>query len=225
MSDKVLFTRKYCNRATGGGYVFKREMVGDSVFGSDDSFEMVRAYTLAGLYIGEPKWARKLVFELGLTQLQSRRPEGNVCQIGFSEAKQEWYGWSHRAIYHFGIGDTVEPGHCGYTAATPEELFRDLTTEDSDGWAWMKPEQLELLESGVRVTSRAIMVHAVAHDAENLQMLVEATSDGDVGEPMVAIEPDEEHRVWDMPCGRGTWTAETLEDAKQMAMDFAEGVS
>lgn len=25
--------------------------------------------------------------------------------------------------------------------------------------------------------------------------------------------------------GRGEWTAETLEDAKQMAIDFAEGVS
>lgn len=25
--------------------------------------------------------------------------------IGFSEKEQKWYGWSHRAIYGFGIGD------------------------------------------------------------------------------------------------------------------------
>lgn len=27
------------------------------------------------------------------------------CGLGFSEKEQKWYGWSHRAIYGFGIGD------------------------------------------------------------------------------------------------------------------------
>ena len=29
----------------------------------------------------------------------------NGAAIGFSEKEQKWYGWSHRAIYGFGIGD------------------------------------------------------------------------------------------------------------------------
>ena len=29
----------------------------------------------------------------------------NGSAIGFSEKEQKWYGWSHRAIYGFGIGD------------------------------------------------------------------------------------------------------------------------
>ena len=28
--------------------------------------------------------------------------------IGFSEKEQKWYGWSHRAIYGFGIGDVID---------------------------------------------------------------------------------------------------------------------
>jgi len=34
--------------------------------------------------------------------------------IGFSEKEQKWYGWSHRAIYGFGIGSKVKKGDCGY---------------------------------------------------------------------------------------------------------------
>jgi len=30
--------------------------------------------------------------------------------IGFSEDEQKWYGWSHRAIYGFKIGDVVKKG-------------------------------------------------------------------------------------------------------------------
>ena len=30
---------------------------------------------------------------------------------------------------------------------------------------------------------------------------------------------------FEIQCGRGEWTAKTLEDAKEMAKDFADGVS
>lgn len=29
------------------------------------------------------------------------------CSVGKSEADGKWYGWSHRAVYGFGIGDKV----------------------------------------------------------------------------------------------------------------------
>lgn len=31
----------------------------------------------------------------------------SVESIGFSEKEQKWYGWSHRAISGFGIGDKI----------------------------------------------------------------------------------------------------------------------
>lgn len=33
--------------------------------------------------------------------------------IGFSEKEQKWYGWSHRAIYGFKVGDKCKDGDCG----------------------------------------------------------------------------------------------------------------
>jgi hypothetical protein len=32
--------------------------------------------------------------------------------IGFSEKEQKWYGWSHRAIYGFKVGDGCKAGDC-----------------------------------------------------------------------------------------------------------------
>lgn len=38
----------------------------------------------------------------------------NVDSIGWSEKEQKWYGWSHRAIYGFKIGDKSSQGKVGY---------------------------------------------------------------------------------------------------------------
>ena len=65
--------------------------------------------------------------------------------VGFSPKEQKWYGWSHRAIYGFGIGSTCKKGDCHYIGSST--------------------------------------------------------------------------------IGRGEWIAKTMEDAKQMAIDFNHGVS
>ncbi len=41
-------------------------------------------------------------------------PGNKVDSIGFSEEEQKWYGWSHRAIYGFGVGSKVKKGDCAY---------------------------------------------------------------------------------------------------------------
>lgn len=33
--------------------------------------------------------------------------------IGFSEKEQKWYGWSHRAIHGFKVGDKCKDGDLG----------------------------------------------------------------------------------------------------------------
>lgn len=62
------------------------------------------------LYIGNTKWAYRL-WKRGIVP-ELKRPGSRVCSVGFCESKQKWYGWSHRAIYGFGIGDVVEEGDC-----------------------------------------------------------------------------------------------------------------
>lgn len=62
-------------------------------------------------------------------------PNPHRGSIGFSEKEQKWYGWSHRAMYGFGIGDTVKAGDViatagdralpvGFTAKTLEDARR-----------------------------------------------------------------------------------------------------
>ena len=40
--------------------------------------------------------------------------EEKKCGVGFSEKEQKWYGWSHRAIYGFGVGSKCKKGDAHY---------------------------------------------------------------------------------------------------------------
>jgi hypothetical protein len=64
------------------------------------------AYNCHGDYIGDYKMARFL-FRRGITQVFKTDPLHYVCSIGFNLVNQKWYGWSHRAICGFGIGDKI----------------------------------------------------------------------------------------------------------------------
>jgi len=186
------------------GYEIRKEIV--SMDGCKP-FERKSAYTPDGVYIGTSRWAHRLCVARGIVP-QKRADDSNVCSIGFCEREQKWYGWSHRAMFGFGVGSTVVRGDCGYRAATPEELKAEITTPDEGGWSWMKPAEVEIVDGGVRL---------------NHKMMNHTTEDpvtGELGGWVPA--PDS---VQTIECGRGEWTAETLTEAKRMACDFAEGVS
>lgn len=53
-----------------------------------------------------------------------------VDSIGFSEKEQKWYGWSHRAIYGFGIGTKSKPGNVGYELLKKENGPLEAKTLD-----------------------------------------------------------------------------------------------
>ncbi len=67
---------------------------------------MRTAYTPTGDYIGEPRMARFL-FKRGIRIVEKAFPSHNVCSIGFNAKQGKWYGWSHRAICGFGLGDRI----------------------------------------------------------------------------------------------------------------------
>ena len=61
-----------------------------------------------GDYIGDSRRAYRLCVKRGIAPEISPLSGGSVCSIGFSEREQKWYGWSHRALYGFGVGDVVD---------------------------------------------------------------------------------------------------------------------
>jgi len=100
----------------------EREVVGEKDMGNytirtermtspgSEPFEIKSAYT-KNFYIGDPETA-KMLDKRGIKPELSD-PKHNVCSIGFCEKDQKWYGWSHRAIFGFGIGDELTDKDCG----------------------------------------------------------------------------------------------------------------
>lgn len=75
-------------------------------------FYMRSAFTAnGGDYIGDPKTAHMLCAKRGIAP-EKRSPKHKVCSIGWCEREKKWYGWSHRAIYGFGVGSVVKKGDC-----------------------------------------------------------------------------------------------------------------
>ena len=47
------------------------------------------------------------------------------CSIGFSETQQKWYGWSHRAVNGYGIGDIIQEGDGCTVVGVTQDYLRD----------------------------------------------------------------------------------------------------
>ncbi len=191
-------------RNYAAGYVVKTELVDGAEYGCDD-FETKSAFTHEGDYIGDPRMAYRICKTRGI------KPEPidethNICSIGFCEKEQKWYGWSHRAMFGFGVGSEIKQGDCAYVPVDEEDFRLDCIR------FWSEPaheavEGFYASEDGVK----GVRVNwAYAFDVPNVSIRGKISG---VFSPF----PDD--------FGRGEWGAKILEDARQMAVDFASGVS
>jgi hypothetical protein len=128
-----------------------------------------------------------------------------VARIGFSEREQKWYGWSHRAIFGFGVGSEVTKESSGHMPRNKEEFMEAQLRfwEDDLHVGTRAVEGVEGSEKGVRV--------AWEYSEETPNLKLRGTTGGHF-----SPYPEE----W----GRGEWTATTLMEAREMAIDFAESV-
>jgi len=51
--------------------------------------------------------------------------------VGFSEKEQKWYGWSHRAIHGFKIGDIVKEGDCCASSGWTDDYIKKHPEKDT----------------------------------------------------------------------------------------------
>lgn len=172
----------------------------------EDVTTMDVAYTVKGKYIGAVKDAVHLVGDRGIQpQLASRK--NAVCSIGFCEKEQKWFGWSHRAIYGFGIGSTISPGDCGYQPSDIDDWIAQTISFWTDAYHENVTGRFKIDEDNTRVL---VVSWTMSETVPNQKLRGTISS-------LDCYPPTE--------FGRGSWTAKTLEDAKQMAIAFAEGVS
>jgi len=85
-------------------------------------------YLPGGGYIGDPAWANKLD-SMGI-QPELINDRKKTANIGFCEKEQRWYGWSHRAMASFGVGDTVKAGDCAAESGWSPEYLKDHPEDD-----------------------------------------------------------------------------------------------
>lgn len=122
-TKKVLSVRKY--RA---GYEVRDELIDGKRFGTKD-FIRKSAYTPSGDWIGNSRDAYRLCMKRGIAP-EKANSKHCVCSIGFSERLQKWFGWSHRAIFGFKVGDVVKEGDCTASPGVTEEYLKDHPDED-----------------------------------------------------------------------------------------------
>lgn len=88
-----------------------------------------RATNLNGDYIGSSRDAYRLCQKRGIKP-ELAGSNDDVCSIGFSERDQKWWGWSHRALWGFGIGDVVEEGDCCATPGVTDDYLAEHPETD-----------------------------------------------------------------------------------------------
>lgn len=135
--------------------------------------------------------------------------------VGFSEKEQKWYGWSHRTGYGFRVGSTCERGDCHYRPVNKEDLADTLIEFYSD----VKEDYIHppVITYDVNRDSEDTAVQPES-GTNRLGLLITWTHK-ETGETMTLFEE------YPSEYGRGEWVAKTMADAKQMAIDFNEGVS
>jgi hypothetical protein len=169
-----------------------------------------------GSYIGDAKVGGnfiRLLARKGIYAPERASPGDNVASIGKSEKDGKWYGWSHRAMHGFEIGSSVKMGDCAFTPSNREEAAEDALrfwgdNEEYHKDSWVGDDEHRDPDGEGPEGCR---VHWTYTDDVPNKKLRGTTSS------MFCEYPDE----W----GRGEWTAKTEEDAKQMAIDFANDVS
>lgn len=102
------------------GYILKKEKIW--AFPNESALVITAAYLLSGEYIGDSKTAAYLFSRGIIPQLIDWKHK--VCAIGFCKKEQKWYGWSHRALSGFKIGDKVKKGDCTNSSGTIESYLK-----------------------------------------------------------------------------------------------------
>ncbi len=145
--------------------------------------------------------------EDNLKFLAEREITGQLTHgVGFSKKDGKWYGWSHRDIYGFEIGSTCKKGDAHYVGSDIKEQ------EDAAVLFWQDDCHENVRCEGI-IKDEGDRYFDVKWDYK----------DNTPNKKLHNTIGGTRHYI--TPLGNGEWTAETMADAKQMAVDFNEGVS
>ena len=158
----------------------------------------------------EKDWPKRLL-KKGITeQLQNKSNNpGCTVNIGFNPQEKKWYGWSHRALYGFGISSTCKKGDCHYIPTDKDDFLEDcIRFWDNKDHRNIRGKH-DIQENDINKTEHGVYVEwDYSNEIKNKKLR---------GNISGIFTPYPEKY------GKGEWVAKTLEDAKQMAIGFSTG--
>lgn len=199
---EILSTRNY-----KAGYKVITGIFDDSDYGGDGNLKLSHAETHDGKYLGNSKTAHFLCKKKGIKP-EFKREDSTICSIGFSDSDKKWYGWSHRAINGFSIGDKVKKGDCAFV---PKNLIE--AKEAAISFYCDSLERINVVASE--------KTHLDENNVECFKLSWDYTDKYKETRNNLITSMDVQVGKF----GRGEWTAKNTNDTKQMAIDFADGVS
>lgn len=120
------FNEQILDEKDCGDYCIKLKQLLDTESGKPIGEPTEYYYSKDGGYIGDKKWFDMLYNKYGILP-ERASPEHNVCSIGYSKTLNKHFGWSHRAINGFSIGDKIRFGDCAYLPkADPIEILKSV---------------------------------------------------------------------------------------------------
>ena len=201
---------------TDGIFIYQNETI---LMEGNPPLTLDTVYTKVGFYYVGDKKVAEMLLSKGITE-QIQPHSGNIehtCSIGFNPIEQSWNGWSHRAIFGFGIGSEVKKGDCAYHPT----CAADMEAEYLAFWDIGIERECETPDKKC-TTQLDYMNHDVVEDGVLGFKASKTTTFNFEGRgPFTHVGFEPYPAVW----GRGEWRALTLDDAKEMAIAFAAGVS
>ena len=94
-----------------------------------NGIKMIFVYNKDDKYVGTLEDFQMYIEKYNLSEIQTYNDQ-KVCSIGFNKKEQKWYGWSHRAIFGFGIGDVVKEGSCCAESGYVEDYIKEHPEKD-----------------------------------------------------------------------------------------------
>jgi len=199
------------------------------------------AYAFDGSYVGTFN-EHLIIGIIDKFQITPQRafPEATISKLGWSDLTNKWYAWNRATYNSFTIGSQITKKDLGYIPDNKDEFL--IATKRFWEDAWETPRRKKdviaihdtefenVYEDEVEVMDEKtglMKIHSEIKKGGKLLhgVRVSWTYTHDVPNETLRGQPGGNFTPYPKNWGRGEWTALTMDDAKQMAMDFVRSLS
>lgn len=211
ISDPIFFER-YMS-------VMQRSSMGGS------TLDMRVIYGYDGSYVGldDSNYLLELITKEQITP-QKIAPDKIVASIGWSDKRKMWFGWSHRMYEMFGIGSIVNRKNIAYVPVDKHDFLEQTRKFWADEWE-EPPSKLNVTAKHSYTTYTSPSKSGELTKKRLYGVTVSWVYSNTITNNDLRGKINSQFTPYPDQWGRGEWVAKTLDDAKQMAIDFATAVS